>query len=66
MSNSYKISGSGEVVILAVIPLKGKKEVPGNEIIIIIQGSKNIKKKSLFFPLIDNLSNIPLFVYVIN
>ena len=66
MSNSYKISGSGEVVILAVIPLKGKKEVPGNEIIIIIQGSKNRKKKSLFFPLIDNLSNIPLFVYVIN
>ena len=44
MSNSYKISGSGEVVILAVIPLKGKKEVPGNEIIIIIQGSKNRKK----------------------
>ena len=50
MSNSYKISGSGEVVILAVIPLKGKKEVPGNEIIIIIQGSKNRKKKISVLP----------------
>lgn len=55
-----------KVVVLAGIPLKGKKVVPGNEIIIIIQGSENRKKKSLFFPFRDNLSNIPLFVYVIS
>ena len=57
-----------KVVILAGIPLKEKKVVPANEIIIIIQGSENIKKKkkSLFFPFRDNVSNIPLFVYVIS
>ena len=57
-----------KVVILAGIPLKEKKVVPANEIIIIIQGSENRKKKkkSLFFPFRDNVSNIPLFVYVIS
>ena len=39
-----------KVVILAGIPLKGKKVVPGNEIIVIIQGSENRKKKISVLP----------------
>ena len=50
-----------KVVILAGIPLKGKKVVPGNEIIIIIQGSEN-RKKNLCSSLSEIIS--PIYLYL--
>lgn len=50
MSNSDKISGSGEGCDFGWYSTKGKKVVPGNEIIIIIQGSANRKKKISVLP----------------
>ena len=54
-----------KVVILAGIPLKEKKVVPANEIIIIIQGSENRKKKkNLCSSLSEIMSPIYLYLYM--
>ena len=62
MSNSDKISGSGEGCDFGWYSTKGKKGGTRKWDYNYYPRIRKQKKKSLFFPFRDNVSNIPLFV----